>query len=422
MLLPLVLAACTPAPPEGYDAWPEQTDVFPWVYTPEDDLEPYEEVRWETETWDPGTDQDQVGYYLFKALNHRVGAPDESLAHFQMMRETLGDTSPGADDVSLSFVGDVMWMGENWATFALPSAGLLDGDLRIGNLETPTDPSRSFEPAELGLYTFNAAPEMLDGLPLDVVQLNNNHSLDVDDAGLEATVAEVAARGLVATGVDTHAVVEVGSHSIAILSYTWGLNRRDLTSAHDLFIVPFGHLDLDPFGPEIAALGEDIAAARADGAETVVVLVHWGYEYEYYPDPHYLRLGRRLVELGADVVVGEGPHVAQPAELCHVNNPAVVPGIGTCSVRTEDGEPRTAAILYSLGNFGTTMPTLPCQAGIVASVSVGPDVTGLGWAAAVTVDTADGLQVVPLADVLDDSDRAEEAARLDAHLGAGWKR
>jgi len=244
----------------------------------------------------------------------------------------------------------------------------------------------------------------------------------VDDAGLEATVAEVAARDLMAIGVDTHAAVDVGGHSIAILSYTWGLNRRDITSAHDLFIVPFGHLDLDPFGPEIDALGDDITAVRAGGAQTVVVLVHWGYEYEYYPDPHYLRLGRRLVELGADVVVGQGPHVAQPAELCHVNDPAMVPGIGTCSVRTEDGAPRTAAILYSLGNFGTTMPTLPCQAGIVASVSVGPDVTGLGWAAAVTVDTADGLQVLPLADVLDDSDRAAEAARLDAHLGVGWKR
>lgn len=414
-MLLLLLAACD-ADPAGYAAWPDPLTVYPWVYTPEVDLEPYEEVRWETETWDPATDSDMVAGYLTKALLHRPGAPEESLAHFEAMRETLPRVSDG---VSLSFVGDVMWVGENWSAFATPAAGLLDGDLRIGNLETPTSPDHSTEPAELGLYRFNAPPEMLDGLPLDVVQLNNNHSLDVEDSGLEATVAEVEARGLVGVGVDSHATVEVGGLRVAMLSYTWGINRRDITSTHELFVVPFGHIGEDI---DLGGIGDDIAAARADGADSVVVLVHWGYEYEYYPDPHFLQLGREIVALGADVIVGEGPHVAQPAELCHVNDPEAVPGVGTCSVRTEDGEARTAAILYSLGNFGTTMPTLPCQAGIVATVTLDPDVTGLGWAAAVTLEGEDGLEIRPLADELDDSDRAAEMERLEAHLGTGWAR
>ncbi|MDP2304950.1 MAG: CapA family protein [Pseudomonadota bacterium] len=418
LLLPL-LAACTPAPKVGYDAWPEPTEVYPWVYTPEADLEPYEEVRWETETWDPGSDTEQVGFYLFKALNHRKGAPEESLEHFSIMRDTLPPVSTGADDVSLSFVGDVMWMGENWSTFALPAAGLLDGDLRIGNLETPTDPGRATEPSDLGLYTFNAPPEMLDGLPLDVLQLNNNHSLDVEDAGLEATIAEVEARGFLHTGIDGRGAFTSSGGGVGFLSYTWGVNRRDITSAHDLNIIPFGHLDGEP---DLTSLGEDIAFAKENGLGSVVVLVHWGFEYEYYPDPHFMQIGRRIVALGADLVVGEGPHVAQPAEICHVNNPAVIPGIGTCSVRTEDGEPRTAAILYSLGNFGTTMPTVPCQTGIVATVTLDPDVTGLGWAGAITVDGEQGLEVVPLEGALDDLERAAESERLDAHLGVGWKR
>ncbi len=409
----LLLAACDTDP---YRDWPDPDTVFPWVYTPEEELEPYEEVRWETETWDPSTDTEMAGYYLQKALLHRPGAPEESLAHFEVMRDTLPGVSAG---VSLSFVGDVMWVGDNWSAFALPAAGLLDGELRVGNLETPTSPGDATEPAELGLYRFNAPPEMLDALPLDVLQLNNNHSLDVDDVGLEATAEEVEDHGYVGIGVDRHAIVEVGKRRIALLSYTWGLNRRDIGSAHDLFVVPFGHLHEEI---DLGGIGDDIAAARADGADTVVVLPHWGFEYEYYPDPHFLQLARRIVERGADVIVGSGPHVAQPAELCHVNDPAVVPGVGTCSLRTTDGVPRTAAILYSLGNFGTTMPTLPAQAGIVATVTVDPDVTGLGWAAAVTLDGESGPEVWPLADVLGDSARADEAERLDAHLGTGWKR
>ena len=34
-------------------AWPDRTQTFPWVYTPEQDLPPYADVRVETETWVP---------------------------------------------------------------------------------------------------------------------------------------------------------------------------------------------------------------------------------------------------------------------------------------------------------------------------------------------------------------------------------
>ena len=120
------------------------------------------------------------------------------------------------------------------------------------------------------------------------------------------------------------------------------------------------------------------------------------------------------------MVVGQGPHVAQPVELCQVNRPEEIPGIGVCSVRTDDGEPRTAAVLYSLGNFGTVMATVPCQVGLVATVTLAPDVTGLGWVAVATVDGPTSL--VPLDSVLGEPDLAAEADRLDAHLGTGWRR
>lgn len=397
MALLTILACAVPAPAPT-------SEVFPWVYTPEENLEPWAEVRWETETWDPLVDTDIAALYLQKAYHHRQSAPVESLDHFAIMREAI---PPLGEGTTLSFVGDIMWVGGNWARFAEPAAHLLDGDLRVGNLETPTDPSRSTDSGELGLYRFNAPPEMLDGLPVDVLQLNNNHSMDVEDPGLEATVAEVAARGFVHTGVDGHG----RAGDIALLSYTWGINRRDITSVHDLAVVPFGHLDT----LDVSRVEADIAATDA---ATVVVLLHWGFEYEYYPDPHFLQLGRLLVAAGADVVVGSGPHVVQPAEICHVNQ-GVEPGIGTCAVETEDGEPRTAAILYSLGDFGTSLRGLPLSVGLVATVSVeGASVTGLGWSAAATVE---GPEVVPLEEV-DGTEFAAEMERLEAHLGGGWRR
>jgi len=308
-----LLTGCDP-----YGDWPEEGTYFPYVYTPETDLEPYEEVRWETESWDPAEDLQQAGQYLLKLQHHRPGAPLESIEHFDAHRPTLPALGAG---VRLNFVGDVMWLGENWSEFALPVADLLDGDLRIGNLETPTSPDHPTAQEDLDLYTFNAPPEVLDSLPLDVVQLNNNHSVDIGEDGLEATIVEVEARGLQHTGVDGHATVEVGGLRIALLSYE------------------------------------------------------------------------------------------------------VVPGIGTCSIRTDDGRERTAAILYSLGNFDTMQPTVPVQTGLVATVSLDPDVTGLGWEAISTV-RIDGLRtVVPLDEIAATSNEHEaERRRLEFHLGTSWRR
>jgi len=407
-----LLLGCDP-----YRAWPDEEAVFPYVYTPETDLEAYEEVRWETETWDPEDGGPEPALYLLKAVRHRPSAPVESLDHFDRMRPQI--PAPDAGDLALSFVGDAMWIADNHAAFADAVAGLLDGDLRVGNLETPTSPDHPTDLGALGLYRFNSPPALLDGLPLDLVQVNNNHALDVGDAGLEATVAELDARGILHTGIDGHALVEVAGRQIAFLSYTWGLNERDVESAHELFVVPFGHLDEDI---DLSGIGDDIRAARSDGAETVVLLLHWGFEYEYYPDPHFLVLARQMVALGADLIVGQGPHVAQPPEICHVNDPEVVPGVGTCSVRTPDGEPRTAAVLYSLGNFETIMATPQCRAGLVATVTLAEgEVTGLGWTPVANVEPAPHA-LYPLDDLLDDPEWAEESDRLDAHLGRSWRR
>lgn len=402
----LLLAACDP-----YAAWPAEGSYFPYVYTAETDLPTYADTRWETETWTPADDPDQLAKYIQKAALHRTGAPDESLLHFESMRDELSALAPGT---SASFVGDVMWLGENWSNFAFPAGDLLHGNVRVGNLETPTDPSQSTEESALGTYAFNAPTEIYDSLPLDLLQLNNNHTLDAGNEGIVATMAAATGRGFQTTGIDGHAVID----GTAFLSYTWGLNVRDIPPEHDVFIVPFGHLDEDI---DLSGVATDIATAKSAGADSVVLLLHWGYEYEYYPDPHFMVLARELISLGADLIVGSGPHVVQPAEVCHVNDPARVPGVGTCSLRTDDGQPRTAAILYSLGNFGTKMATPQCQAGIVASATLGPDVTGLSWEAAATVDGENGREIRPLGELLTDATWDGESARLDAHLGSGWR-
>jgi hypothetical protein len=419
----LMMGSCLVSACDPYAAWPDPTEVFPWGVPPEEDLPPYALVRVETETWTPLVDLQETALYIQKAFEHKPSAHRDVILHFGEMRSQLPALVPG--DARLSLVGDVMRFGGNWSTFADGVADRLDGDIRVGNLETPVSDLHPVDAGELardyGLYAFNSPPELLDGLPLDLLQLNNNHSLDLGDEGLERTIEAVAASGRAGIGVDGNvAVAEVRGVRVGFVSFTWGMNVQD-PSAHDLHMVPFGHLD-EPV--DLQPVRASVAVAREAGADFVVVLVHWGFEYEYYPDPHFLRLGRRLVEVGADLVVGSGPHAVEPAEICEVNRPLAPPGLGRCSVRDPESAPRTAAILYSLGDFGTDLATLPLQVGLVASVSFDGvrGVTGLGWEGVASVSEGGGQRMVPLEDLLEDEAYAAEAARLDQLLGVRWRR
>ena len=420
-----LLLTCPGCDSDPYAHWPEPTEVYPYISTPEANLDPYEQIRWETETWSQD-DLSKAGLYMKKLLMHRRGGRTETVAHFKQQGANMPPLSPGS--ARLSLVGDVMWVKGNWKAFATPSGKLLDGALRVGNLETPTSPDHPTGERALGTYSFNAPPEILDGLPLDLLQLNNNHSLDAGDLGLENTLKQVEKRGLKHTGVDRQLSLNVGGLRLAFLAYTWGLNdKKRSQKGHELHIIPMGHTEKRV---DLSLLEKQVAAARTEGVHAVILLLHWGYEFEFFPDTHFMVLARRMIKAGADLVVGQGPHVAQPAELCHVNRPEQVPGVGTCSLRTEDGRQRTAAVLYSLGDFGTTLPTIPTKSGLVATVDVDSEgVKGMGWSAVYSQDikASDGAvtgQVVkPLADLAKtESVLGDELKRLEAHLGKGWRR
>ena len=416
-----LLSACDP-----FARWPEPGTGFPHAYTPLTDLEPYEQVRFETGTWEPLVDLEETALSVRKSLDHRAGAPLEELVHFGLAR-------PGAIVEShprLSVVGDIMPMSGAVAGFAQPASSLLDGDLRIGNLETPVSTLHPTERSELvdafGLYAFNAPVELIDGLPLDVLQLTNNHTLDVGVEGFADTALNVEAAGITPLGFDGNGLLTALPDGVVVglLAYTWGSNTP-VPDGVDIGIVPFGLLEQEI---DLARVRDDAAALRELGASHVVLLAHWGFEYEYWPDPHFMVLGRRLVAAGADVVVGHGPHTPQAAELCAVDLPLARPDVGQCAVRSGVGEPRVAAILYSLGNFGTDLATIPLQVGIVGSVSLDPrgGVSGLGWAPVARVVEDGTTRVVPMDDLVLNAGStgpyAEESARLDTLLGTRWRR
>ncbi|HVL53498.1 MAG TPA: CapA family protein, partial [Vitreimonas sp.] len=73
---------------------------------------------------------------------------------------------------------------------------------------------------------------------------------------------------------------------------------------------------------------EDVRAARDAGADVVIVFPHWGVEYRATPSQGQQDVGRRCLDAGADMVIGNHAHWAAAVEV-------------------HDGKP----IWYALGNF-----------------------------------------------------------------------
>lgn len=237
---------------------------------------------------------------------------------------------------TLLFVGDVMLArgvefytmregGGDWGfPFARASSTLRTADLTVGNLEHPVSARGKNQGSQ---YSLRAKPDVLASLAdagFDVVSLANNHIWDWGTDALADTLSllDGARIGHVGAGMDEAEAnqplfIEKEGSSFAFLSWT-NLYPEGLEAKGD--------------SPGVSRFREAEAAARVKELsglyDIVVVLLHFGDEYQTKASETQKRIARMLVDAGADIVVGHHPHVAQEVE------------------RYKNGW-----IAYSLGNF-----------------------------------------------------------------------
>jgi poly-gamma-glutamate synthesis protein (capsule biosynthesis protein) len=59
----------------------------------------------------------------------------------------------------------------------------------------------------------------------------------------------------------------------------------------------------------------DIKAAKAAGAQIVIVYPHWGIEYKTGPTAAQKRLAHQMIDAGADMIIGNHAHWAGAMEV-----------------------------------------------------------------------------------------------------------
>lgn len=166
-------------------------------------------------------------------------------------------------------------------------------------------------------FAFRGKPEyakILSSASVEAATLANNHSQDYGQTGYDDTIAALDAEGVQSFGYDRIAYLDVKGVKVALIGSYFPEDSAENTKE----------------------MTDNIAAARAEGAQLVIVYVHWGQEHEYDITEGQQTAGRAAIDAGADLVVGSHPHVVQGWEVY-----------------------QGRYIVYSLGNFcfgGNTNP------------------------------------------------------------------
>ena len=179
-------------------------------------------------------------------------------------------------------------------------------DLTIANFEGTLTDSDEREDKTFAFKAPASYASILTGGSVEAVNTANNHSHDYGEQSFDDTLAALDDAGIVHFGYDETAVMDVRGIKVG------------LVGIYELY----DHLEREQ------QLKDNIAKVKADGAQLIVVIFHWGNETETVPDSNQTTLGRIAIDEGADLVCGHHPHVLQ--------------GIETYKGRN---------IVYSLGNF-----------------------------------------------------------------------
>jgi poly-gamma-glutamate synthesis protein (capsule biosynthesis protein) len=201
-------------------------------------------------------------------------------------------------------------------------------DLALCHLETVFGAHGDYT----GSPAFRSPPELAEALAAtgyDGCSTASDHSLDEGVAGVRSTLDALDGAGVRHTGTARTAaeagsvtLLRAGPAKVAHLAYTFGTDGHPLPEGQ-----PWAVSRIDQ--NRVVA---DARAARAAGADVVVVSLHWGTEWQEAPDDFQLTLARNLTASHTDgrpdidLVLGTRTHVPQAYEK--VNGTWVVYGLG----------------------------------------------------------------------------------------------
>lgn len=292
---------------------------------------------------------------------------------FLACASAAGQTAEWADTARLKllFVGDVMGHDSQIESATIKKDSFYDyspcfeyvepllrqADLSVANLEV-TLPGK---PPYTGYPQFRSPDDLALALRyagFDLLVTANNHSNDSGKDGVIHTIDALDKLFFLHTGTFQSEeerkafyplIVYKGVFKLAFLNYTYGTNG--LVTKPPVIVN-----EIDE-----ARIEADLKEARELEPDFVIVVMHWGNEYQRKEVSEQSDLALKMFQWGADMVIGSHPHVVQPVKTYALER---------------DGEKKEFLVAYSLGNFISAQTKENTDGGMIFEVELSKPVTG----------------------------------------------
>lgn len=192
----------------------------------------------------------------------------------------------------------------------------------------------------------NKLAEEIKNIGVDLVFSSNNHSCDYGIDGVKETVNNIKETGLENIGTKSNEgdsnilIKEYRNIKIAFLSYTYGTNKKEEGFEKYINIT------------NKEKIKNDIQISKQQGAEYIIVGMHWGNAKGSKLNDEQNELSEFLINSGVDIIFGNHPSSIQKMET-RINS-----------------EGKDVLIVYSLGNFLSSENSKNASIGMVLNIEL----------------------------------------------------
>ncbi|GAB5553684.1 MAG: CapA family protein [Saprospiraceae bacterium] len=279
--------------------------------------------------------------------------------------------SLSSHQLKLTFVGDIMGHGSQITSaevlkdsvydyspcFEYVAPILKEADLAIGNLELTLPGKGPYS----GYPRFRSPDDLALALRhagFDLLVTANNHSNDGNKIGVENTIKTLRDYHFHQTGTFLNAtersifyplIVYKGVFKLAFLNYTYGTNGLPTPKPTVVNLI------------DEEIIKADLEEAKAMEPDYIIVIMHWGNEYQINENKDQDALAKKIFTWGGDLIIGAHPHVVQPVKKISVTRP--------------DKSTHQGLVAYSLGNFVSGQRKELTDLGLIVEVELEKNLT-----------------------------------------------
>ena len=285
----------------------------------------------------------------------------------QIEKNTIQSSS---STINIAFTGDIMCQNSiyedayNSSTdsydfsyiFENIKYNLQTADITVGSLDTTFAGKDKKYSGNSILNTPESLAYTLKKIGFDVLSTANSHCYDKGYEGIENTIKYLNDADISHTGTYTSAdeqnkilIKNVKGIKIAFLSFTYSTNGISVSQDKSYSVNLANE----------ATILTQLRLAKLQSPDLIIANMNWGIEYQTTPNNEQKKLANLLFENGADIIIGNHPHILQSMEKKNII--------------LNDKTQKNVFVAYSLGNFLADQNKKNTQSSAILNLSITKD-------------------------------------------------